>query len=100
MWCFLDDLRAFGINADQWTTAAQDDEEWRKTVEQGAERLRAEWIAAEKREGSPPTCSSLPCTTYDPPLLRLFQVNNGIWSFLDYVEDIASGRPLRLLQNL
>ena len=21
---FLDDLRAFGINADQWTTAAQD----------------------------------------------------------------------------
>ena len=24
MGCFLDDLRAFGINADQWTTAAQD----------------------------------------------------------------------------
>ncbi|CAN0420958.1 unnamed protein product, partial [Ascophyllum nodosum] len=23
-------------------------------------------------EGSPPTCSSLPCTTYDSPLLRLF----------------------------
>ena len=23
--CFLDDLRAFGINADQWTTAAQDE---------------------------------------------------------------------------
>ena len=23
MRCFLDDLRAFGINADQWTTAAQ-----------------------------------------------------------------------------
>ena len=22
--CFLDDLRAFGINADQWTTVAQD----------------------------------------------------------------------------
>ena len=22
--CFLDDLRAFGISADQWTTAAQD----------------------------------------------------------------------------
>ena len=22
MGCFLDDLRAFGINADQWTTAA------------------------------------------------------------------------------
>ena len=28
-----------------------------------------------------------------------FQVNNGVWSFLDYVEDIRSaGRPLRFLQ--
>ena len=26
MGCFLDDLRAFGINADQWTIAARD--EW------------------------------------------------------------------------
>ena len=26
------DLRAFGINADQWTTAAQDEGEWRRTV--------------------------------------------------------------------
>ena len=25
MGCFLDDLKAFGINADQWTTAAQDE---------------------------------------------------------------------------
>ena len=25
MGCFLDDLRPFGINADQWTTAAQDE---------------------------------------------------------------------------
>ena len=25
--CFLDDLRAFGINADQWATAAQDEGE-------------------------------------------------------------------------
>ena len=25
MGCFLDDLRAFGINTDQWTTAAQDE---------------------------------------------------------------------------
>ena len=46
--CFLDDLRAFGINADQWTTAAQDDGEWRRTVEQGAERFMAKWINAEK----------------------------------------------------
>ena len=27
MGCFLDDLRAFGINADRWTTAAQDEGE-------------------------------------------------------------------------
>ena len=37
MGCFLDNLRAFGITADQWTTAAQDGGEWRKTAEQGAE---------------------------------------------------------------
>ena len=48
MACYLDDLRAFGINVDQWTTAAQDEGEWRKTAEQGAERFMAKWIAAEK----------------------------------------------------
>ena len=48
MGCFLDDLRAFGINADQWTTAAQDEGQWRRTAEQGAERFMAKWIAAEK----------------------------------------------------
>ena len=48
MRCFLDDLRAFGINADQWTTAAQDEREWLKTAEQGAERFMTKWIAAEK----------------------------------------------------
>ena len=46
--CFLDNLRAFGINADQWTIAAQDEGEWRRTAEQGAERCMAKWIAAEK----------------------------------------------------
>ena len=46
---FLDNLRAFGINADQWTTAAQDEgEEWRKTAEQEAEHFMAKWIVAEK----------------------------------------------------
>ena len=48
MGCCLDDLRAFGINADQGTTAAQDKGEGRKTAEQGAERFMAKWIAAEK----------------------------------------------------
>ena len=42
--CFLDDLRAFGINVDQWTTAARDEGEWRNTAEQEAGRLMAEWI--------------------------------------------------------
>ena len=48
MGCFLDNLRAFGINADQWTTAAQDEGKWRRTAEQGAEHFRAKWIIAEK----------------------------------------------------
>ena len=48
MGCFLDDLRDFGINADQWTNAAQDEGERRRAVEQGAERFMAKWIAAEK----------------------------------------------------
>ena len=48
MGCRLDDLRASGINADQWTTVAQDEEEWRKTEEQRAERFMAKLIATEK----------------------------------------------------
>ena len=48
MGCFLDDLRAFRINADQWTTAAQDEGEWRRTAEQGAGHFMAKWIGAEK----------------------------------------------------
>ena len=35
MGCFMDDLKAFGVNADQWATATQDDEEWSRTAEQG-----------------------------------------------------------------
>ena len=50
---FLDDLKAFGDDAHQRTTAAQNDGEWRKTAEQGAGRFMAKWIAAEKvRSGS------------------------------------------------
>ena len=48
MGCFLDDLRAFGINADQWTPAAQDKGGWRRMAEQGAEHFMAKWIVAEK----------------------------------------------------
>ena len=46
--CFLENLRAFGINADQRMTAAQNKGEWRRTAEQGAEISMAKWIVAEK----------------------------------------------------
>ena len=36
------------INAGQWTTAAQDEGEWRRTAKQGAEHFMAKRIAAEK----------------------------------------------------
>ena len=48
MRCFLDDLRAFGINADQWTTAAQDEGGWRRMAEQEAEHFMAKGVVAEK----------------------------------------------------
>ena len=48
MGCFLEDLRPFCINADQWTTTAQDEGGWRRTAEQGAEHFTAKWIVAEK----------------------------------------------------
>ena len=48
MGCFLNDLRAPGINADQRTSAAQDEGEWRMVAEQGAEHFMAKWIASAK----------------------------------------------------
>ena len=48
MGCFPDDFRAFDINADQWTAAAQDEGEWHRTAEQGTEHFMAKWIVAEK----------------------------------------------------
>ena len=48
MGCFLDDPRAFGIKADQWTTATQDEEGWRRKAEQGGGHLMAKRIVAEK----------------------------------------------------
>ena len=48
MGCFLNGLGAFGMNAVQWTIAAQDKGEWRRTAEQGAEHFIAKWIAGEK----------------------------------------------------
>ena len=50
MGCFLDDLRTrlFDINAHQWTAADQDEGEWGKTADEGAECFMAKWIAADK----------------------------------------------------
>ena len=48
VWCFLNHLRAFGINADQWKTAAQDKGEWRRTAEHAAEHFMAKLTATEK----------------------------------------------------
>ena len=45
---FEDELRAFGINADQWTTAAQNEGKWCWTAEQGAERFMVKWMAADR----------------------------------------------------
>ena len=46
--CFLVGLRVFGINADQWTTAAEDKGKWHRMAELGAEHFMVKWIAAEK----------------------------------------------------
>ena len=46
---FLDDLRDFGNNANQRTTAARDEGILRRTAKQEAERcFMAKWVAAEK----------------------------------------------------
>ena len=48
MGCLLDDLRAFGIEADQWRIAAQDAEECHKRAIKGAEFFTTKWIAGER----------------------------------------------------
>ena len=42
MGCLLDDLRAFGIDPNMWTIAAEDEGEWLRTAKQGAERFNDE----------------------------------------------------------
>ena len=48
MGCLLDDVRAFGMKTDQWTTAAQDEGEWYRAAKEGAELFMTKWIAAER----------------------------------------------------
>ena len=46
MGCLLDDLRAFGINANQWTTAAYS--RTRESCARWRRRFMAKWSAAQK----------------------------------------------------
>ena len=46
----------------------------------------------DSKEGSPPTCSSLSCTTCDSPLCCLFSVFGIFWVMLK----VSAGRPLHL----
>ena len=57
---FLDDLGAFGINADQWTTAAQDEGEWRRTAEQGrGGTFHGKMDRCRKNQGWTAACSGM-----------------------------------------
>ena len=60
MGCFLDDLRAFGINADQWTTTAQDEGEWRRKAEQGGRTFHGKMDRCRKKQGWTTACSGMP----------------------------------------
>ena len=58
MGCSLDDLIAFGSKADQWTTAAQD-EEWPRTAEQGR-TFHDEMDRCRESQGWTTACSNMP----------------------------------------
>ena len=58
--CFLDDLRAFGINADQWTTAAaQRDREWLKIAETRAGTFHGEMDRCRESQGWTTACNRM-----------------------------------------
>ena len=59
MGCFLDDLRAFAINVDQWTTAAQDEGEWRKTAKKKGGTFHGEMDHSRESQGWTTACSSM-----------------------------------------
>ena len=56
MGCVLDDLRAFGINAGQWTTAAQDEWEWCRTAEPRSRMFRDEMDHCRESQGWTTAC--------------------------------------------
>ena len=84
---FLDDLRAFGINADQWTTAVQDEGEWRRTAEQGAEHFMVKWIVAEKAKAELRHAVVSPNVTG-----RIVLVRSPLLTSHEWRELVSSGR--------
>ena len=56
----LDELRAFGINVDQWATAAQDKGECRKTAEQRGRKFHGEMDRCRESRGWDTTRNSMP----------------------------------------
>ena len=59
--CFVDDLRAFGINArDQWTTAAQDEGEMAQDGETRGGTFQGEMDRCCESQGWTTTCSRMP----------------------------------------
>ena len=95
----LDDLRAFGISADRWTTVAQDiygEEEWRKAAEQGTERFMAKWIAAEKARAGlrhAVVCPNVTGRTKDR-IAQSKRARAGSLAIVDYPQ-VARTRTLR-----
>ena len=86
MGCFPDNLRAFGINPDQWTTAVQDEGECRKTAEQGAESFMAKLIAAEKVRAGPRHAVVCPNVTgrAKDRIAQIKRVRAGSFAMFDY----------------
>ena len=60
MGCFVDDLRAFGINADQWTTVAQDEREWRRAAQEEGGTFHGQMDRCRESQGWTTACSSMP----------------------------------------
>ena len=58
MGCFLDDPRAFGI-VDQWTTAVQDEGEWRRTGRTRGGTFHGKIDRCKENQGWTTACSGL-----------------------------------------
>ena len=48
--CLPEDMKAFGIESEGWTTRARDEVGWHSCVEQGAQRLFADWCQKDDAE--------------------------------------------------